>query len=222
LADQGIWFKLWDGWEDDAEIANLSKEDKLHWVLLGGYLKKHGNSGMTCLSKPASALQKKLMLQSYETLIEVLKRMPGYDIEEKQNPIVTSVTILTVTAKNWLKYQGDNSLSRVRKFRANVTLKKRREEKREEEKENKKRFIPPTPAEIAEFVKLEKLKIDPQRFFNHYEANGWRVGKNPMKNWKATARNWKQEDSFNAHANKPANAFVATGTESSKYDDLRK
>ncbi len=27
-------------------------------------------------------------------------------------------------------------------------------------------------------------------FFDHYESNGWRVGKSPMKNWQAAMRNW--------------------------------
>lgn len=29
-----------------------------------------------------------------------------------------------------------------------------------------------------------------ERFFDFYEANGWKVGRNPMKDWKAAARNW--------------------------------
>ena len=30
-----------------------------------------------------------------------------------------------------------------------------------------------------------------QKFFNHFESNGWKVGgKSPMKDWKAAARNW--------------------------------
>jgi len=33
-------------------------------------------------------------------------------------------------------------------------------------------------------------KILPDKFHNYYESNGWRVSKNPMKNWKATFKNW--------------------------------
>ena len=33
--------------------------------------------------------------------------------------------------------------------------------------------------------------VDPQKFFDYYESNGWRVGKNPMKNWKAAVRTWE-------------------------------
>lgn len=33
----------------------------------------------------------------------------------------------------------------------------------------------------------EDLALD---FFEHYESNGWMVGKNPMKNWKASFNGW--------------------------------
>lgn len=147
MSDQGIWFKLWDGWENDGAMAELSKEDMLHWVLLGGYLKKHGNNGMTCLSKPATALQKKLMLPNYETVLLVLRRMPNCVIEEKQKSDVTdSVTVLTIQWKNWVKYQGDSSKFRVQKWRVthkdtDVTA---REEKRRD-KTRREENIPPLP-----------------------------------------------------------------------------
>ena len=30
-------------------------------------------------------------------------------------------------------------------------------------------------------------KVQAERFFDYYDSNGWRVGKNPMKNWKSAA-----------------------------------
>jgi hypothetical protein len=30
-----------------------------------------------------------------------------------------------------------------------------------------------------------------QKFFDYYESNGWKVGRNPMRNWQAAMRNWK-------------------------------
>jgi len=33
--------------------------------------------------------------------------------------------------------------------------------------------------------------IEAEKFYNHYESNGWLVGgKTPMKNWEASASNW--------------------------------
>jgi uncharacterized protein YdaU (DUF1376 family) len=37
---------------------------------------------------------------------------------------------------------------------------------------------------------IDQGKTEAKKFFNYYESNGWKVGKNPMKNWKAAANNW--------------------------------
>lgn len=63
-----------------------------------------------------------------------------------------------------------------------------------EEGSKKKRFTPPTLEELKEFIKANNLHIDPERFLDYYQSNGWKVGKNPMKDWKATARNWSRKD----------------------------
>jgi len=56
--------------------------------------------------------------------------------------------------------------------------------------DNVKRFIKPT----LEQIKKEYPNLDALRFYNYYESNGWRVGRNPMKDWKAAARNWLSKD----------------------------
>jgi hypothetical protein len=61
-------------------------------------------------------------------------------------------------------------------------------------KSEKKRsvFIKPSVEDVKAFFK-EKNKIDleAEKFFNHFESNGWLVGgKSKMKNWQAAARNW--------------------------------
>jgi hypothetical protein len=51
-----------------------------------------------------------------------------------------------------------------------------------------------TPKNLEEvetyFLEKEKPKSEAHKFFNYYEANGWLVGKNKMKNWRAAANNW--------------------------------
>lgn len=207
MADQGIWFKLWDGWEYDPDIANLSKEDKLHWVLLGCYLKKHGNSGMTCLMKPAQALQKKLDLPTYEALLLVLKKLPGYVIGEKQNGDVANATIpsvaLTIECKNWHKYQQDYSSIRSRIWREKKRMmqrfKKRGEEKRRDEMRKEESippksptsFLAPKPEEVTAYAKSLGVFLDGQKFVAYYEASGWMRGKTKIKDWRACVRTWK-------------------------------
>lgn len=59
------------------------------------------------------------------------------------------------------------------------------------------RFVPPTVEEVAEYVRERGSKVDPQGFIDFYEAKGWKMGKTPMKNWKAACRNaehWERWD----------------------------
>ncbi len=60
------------------------------------------------------------------------------------------------------------------------------------QKKLREKFVPPTIDEVRQFAETEMIgsKILPEKFHNYYESNGWRVSKNPMKNWKATFKNW--------------------------------
>jgi len=51
-------------------------------------------------------------------------------------------------------------------------------------------------AKISEYVLEAGMsgEVSPESFFDYYEANGWRVGKNPMKDWKAAVRTWKRNN----------------------------
>jgi hypothetical protein len=61
------------------------------------------------------------------------------------------------------------------------------------------RFIKPTVEELKAYCDERKNSIDPHRFFDHYESTGWKVGKNPMKNWQAAIRTW-EKNSFDKPA----------------------
>jgi hypothetical protein len=49
----------------------------------------------------------------------------------------------------------------------------------------------PTMDELVAYCCERGGKVDPQSWMDHYTANGWKVGKNPMKDWKAEVRQWK-------------------------------
>ena len=53
------------------------------------------------------------------------------------------------------------------------------------------RFRRPTVDEVAAYCAERKNGIDAQQFIDHYDANGWKVGKTPMKDWKAAVRTWE-------------------------------
>jgi uncharacterized protein YdaU (DUF1376 family) len=53
-------------------------------------------------------------------------------------------------------------------------------------------FVPPTLEEVQAYCLERGNQVDPEKFFYHYSANGWRVGRNPMKDWKAAVRTWER------------------------------
>ena len=57
----------------------------------------------------------------------------------------------------------------------------------------KKSFQPPTLEQVTEYCAERKNSVSPEKWMAHYESNGWLVGKNKMKNWKAAVRTWEPE-----------------------------
>jgi hypothetical protein len=55
-----------------------------------------------------------------------------------------------------------------------------------------KEKIPPDWNDVLVFFKEKNnSEIEAEKFFNHFQSNGWLVGgKSKMKDWKAAARNW--------------------------------
>jgi hypothetical protein len=58
-----------------------------------------------------------------------------------------------------------------------------------------KRFAPPTVDEVRAYCLERGNCVNPQRFVDYYSSNGWMVGKNKMKDWKAAVRTWEQKES---------------------------
>ena len=56
------------------------------------------------------------------------------------------------------------------------------------------RFTPPTLDEVIAYCKERGNSVDAERFVSFYESNGWKVGKNPMKDWRAAVRTWERDN----------------------------
>jgi hypothetical protein len=73
------------------------------------------------------------------------------------------------------------------------------------QKKPRKIFSPPTVEDVRAYCAENGLDtIDPEGFVDYYAANGWRVGNQPMKDWKATVRNWARRDRERGITAKPA------------------
>lgn len=52
----------------------------------------------------------------------------------------------------------------------------------------------PTTEEVRAYCQERGNHVDAERFVDYYTANGWKVGKNPMKDWKAAVRTWERNN----------------------------
>lgn len=103
----------------------------------------------------------------------------------------------------------ENIAKRYERIRPNTTVYETYQEKEEEkEKEEllkkdisneiskkstrQKKFVPPTVEEVAAYCLERKNKVDAAYFVDHYTSNGWKVGKQNMKDWKAAVRTWEK------------------------------
>ncbi len=66
-----------------------------------------------------------------------------------------------------------------------------------------KRFTPPTLEEVQAYCIERNNTVDAQHFIDYYTSNGWLVGKNKMKDWKAAVRTWERNGYSSSKPNKP-------------------
>ena len=123
------------------------------------------------------------------------------DVQDDETIYMAEVNKL-IGSESW-------SAERVRKFRdkqkllqcnADVTscneeIEKDKETEIDKEKEvikPQKRFVKPTIEEVQAYCLERNKGVDAQKWYDYYSANGWKVGKNPMKDWKAAVRTWER------------------------------
>lgn len=62
----------------------------------------------------------------------------------------------------------------------------------------------PSLGEVQAYCKERANRVDPEKWLAYYQSNGWRVGKNPMKDWRAAVRTWEKSEFNQAPKPKPA------------------
>ena len=65
---------------------------------------------------------------------------------------------------------------------------------KKETKAKKDTFKPPTLEQVREYCQDKGYTINPETFIDYYTSNGWHVGKNKMRDWRAAVRTWVNKD----------------------------
>ena len=119
----------------------------------------------------------------------------------------------TITIPKWEKHQNIDGMDKIREqtrlrvakhrekqklIESNVTVTQcnatDKDKDKDKDKNKSKKFIAPSIDEVRKYIEEKGYSVDPERFVDYYTANGWMVGKNHMKDWKATVRNWERNN----------------------------
>jgi len=88
----------------------------------------------------------------------------------------------------------------VQHLNSNHTNRTRLKNQTKNQTKKARTFKRPSLEEIQGYCLERKNQVDPQRFLDYYESNGWKVGKNAMKDWKAAVRTWERNGFDNGDA----------------------
>ena len=69
---------------------------------------------------------------------------------------------------------------------------------------DKPRFAPPALDDVKAYCAERKNTVDAEHWYSYYEANGWMVGRNKMKDWKASVRTWEKNGFSSGRKDKQA------------------
>jgi hypothetical protein len=89
-------------------------------------------------------------------------------------------------------------------------------------------FQRPSVDQVRDFIRSNRYDVEADTFHSFYESNGWKVGRNPMKDWKASVRTWHGKSwgkggsngNKNSGGNGPRPGGSAPREDGSKFDGI--
>lgn len=115
-------------------------------------------------------------------------------LSEKENLVWDIVKDMIDDQVHRREINRQNREKRREQNKTNYNDEERKETKQKEiePKKEVKRFIKPTLQEVKDYCTSRHNGLNAEQFLDYYEARGWKIGKNSMKDWKAAVRTWEQ------------------------------
>lgn len=97
---------------------------------------------------------------------------------------------------------------------------KEKEKDKEKETENgvgaavkkSRAFVPPSVTEVADYCSERNNAVDAESFVDFYTSKGWKVGNQPMKDWRAAVRTWERENRGRGSPRAPSEVRTKSGS----------
>lgn len=208
------WIKLTTDMFDNRKIKYLRTLPEgnnivLIWVMLLTMAGRCNAGGMIFLT------------ENIPYTVKILADELGFDsnVVEVALQALSSMGMLTCDENdfrvtNWEEYQNIEGMEKIREQTRQRVAKYREKQKRignvtvtdgnatdidkdkeiERDKNNSNKFSPPSIEEVKAYCEERKNGVDPQRWYDFYLSKNFMVGKNKMRDWKASVRTWERDN----------------------------
>lgn len=166
-------------------ILLLANHKRSEWEFEGKTFMCEAGQFITSLATLSEKCGKGISIQNVRTALTRFEKL-GFLTNR------STKTGRLITVENWGMYQAEteNQQSNQQKPNKDLTPNKN-------DKNVRNTFIPPTVEDVRAYCRDRNNTVDPEAFVAHYQSNGWMVGKNKMKDWKAAVRTWERKDAKN-------------------------
>lgn len=220
MSSQALYFHLLLRADDEGFLKNAKtitrmtgcKEDDIKILIAKSYLiafdtgavairhwRIHNSIRKDRFTPTLCTVERKLLDISPEGAYIPVKSEAGYAIETRQQPDDNQVTTKWQPDDNQMttKWQpSDNQVAtQVRLGKDRVGKDRLDSGKTTTTTTAKnKRFKKPDIDELQKYIAEKGYTFSASHFIDYYESNGWHVGRNPMKSWKAACANWQRRE----------------------------
>jgi hypothetical protein len=107
-------------------------------------------------------------------------------------------TIENQVFKKFENYNSKNLKTSIQNFSNNKELTNKELNKKNNisvDKPHTHKFYQPSIDEVKAYCRERNKGLDAEKWYDFYEAKGWMIGKNKMKDWKAAVRTWEKNNS---------------------------
>jgi hypothetical protein len=171
---------------ENCDNSGIYEINKKFMLFLLGFTEEELKGAIHDLKKAyiKSADDSRIWLKNY------LKHQKKLPLSNKNNNHRQIIELLKQNVNDPTKYKGVKEIEKLIPTDVVVQIEK---PKKERVLRASQKFDKPTVDEIlAHMIEKEftPAQSESSRFWNWFESNGWRVGKNPMKNWKGAVNSW--------------------------------
>jgi hypothetical protein len=195
------WFKHFTDSMDDLFIKDLERRfghaGYVFWFKTLELIGKHGDHGKVIITWANYRTKLGCEKANIQRMLVFSASNSRLSFEATKADVKITCEKFAELTDNYTKYNGVSSKRLQRQLEVSSKQEvegEAEEEQKEKEKENSNHT--PKPRDLLEVIDyaltMELDKSDAEAFFDYYCTNGWKVGKNSMKDWHAALRNWKR------------------------------